>query len=272
LCAAVAIFAISLSSADEKQLEDALKKKFEGKVVTLRAFYKEDYLKYDGSGQPEFQADTGPWTVYGRVALADLKLKKDKIEMEGNRALVSWPEDGNGIGRLTHLRSDRILIEVQRNAAHQDESSIQKLLSQVFLSARDNLSEFVPEHWKRFLSGDMQIADRHRQPSRFTAPKPPAPRRVRVSQGVTEGMLVKKVQPEYPALAKAAKLQGDVVFIAVIDTQGVLKVTSVLKPLGMGIEESAMEAVNQWRYRTYLLNGEPVEVETTITVKYMLRP
>ena len=50
-----------------------------------------------------------------------------------------------------------------------------------------------------------------------------------------------------------------------------LNVTSVLKPLGLGMEESAMEAVNQWRYRSYLLNGEPVEVQTTITVKYMLR-
>jgi protein TonB len=84
-------------------------------------------------------------------------------------------------------------------------------------------------------------------------------------------MLVKKVQPEYPALAKAAKVQGDVVLIAVIDTQGVLRATSILKPLGMGMEESAMEAVNQWRYRPYTVNGEPVEVETLITVRYMLR-
>jgi hypothetical protein len=60
LCAAVASFAVSHSSADEKQLEDALKKQFERQVVTLRAFYKEDYLKYDVGDQPKFQADTGP--------------------------------------------------------------------------------------------------------------------------------------------------------------------------------------------------------------------
>ena len=140
LCAVVAGLAVSASCADEQQIEDALEKQFVGKIVTLRGFYKGDYLKYDASGQPDFQADTGPWTIYGKVAISDVKLKNDKIELEGNRALVAWPEDGNGAGKMTHIRSDRVAIQVQRDASHQDESSLQKLLAQVFLErARQSL-------------------------------------------------------------------------------------------------------------------------------------
>jgi protein TonB len=57
---------------------------------------------------------------------------------------------------------------------------------------------------------------------------------------------------------------------AVIAKDGSIAKISVLKPLGLGMEESAIEAVNKWKYQPYLVNGEPVEVETTITIKYVL--
>lgn len=99
------------------------------------------------------------------------------------------------------------------------------------------------------------------------APKP-AVAVLRVSN-ISEGNLIRKVQPAYPPLAQSARIQGVVLLQAVISRQGTIEHLKVLTghPLLVG---AALEAVSQWRYRPYVLNNEPVEVETQITVNFSL--
>ena len=101
-------------------------------------------------------------------------------------------------------------------------------------------------------------------------PPPPAPtaRPPRVSR-MMEGNLVHKVQPEYPAAAKAARIQGAVVLQAIISKDGSIANLHVLSGHPM-LVKSAIDAVSQWRYRPYYLNGDPVEVETQVTVNFVL--
>jgi len=98
---------------------------------------------------------------------------------------------------------------------------------------------------------------------------PNTPQRVRISQGVTKGLLIHKLEPTYPALARAARVQGYVVLSAVIDTNGQITNLQLVSGHPM-LVPAAIEAVRQWRYKPYLLNGQPVEVETTITVIFTL--
>jgi TonB family protein len=93
------------------------------------------------------------------------------------------------------------------------------------------------------------------------------PSRVRVSQGVMQALLVKKVDPRYPELAQRGRIQGQVVLKAVIDTNGDVKDLSLVSghPL---LAPAAFDAIKRWKYRPYLLNGQPVEVETQITVSF----
>jgi protein TonB len=100
-------------------------------------------------------------------------------------------------------------------------------------------------------------------------PKVATPTRVRVSQGVSQGLLIHKVQPTYPPLARQARVQGTVVLTAVIGKDGSIQNLRVLSGHPM-LSGSALEAVKQWRYKPYYLNGEPVEVETTINVNFTL--
>ncbi len=98
----------------------------------------------------------------------------------------------------------------------------------------------------------------------------PAVQRVRVSQGVTKGLLIYRVEPAYPPLAKQARIQGVVVMTALIDKGGNVQNLQVVSghPL---LAPAAIEAVKQWRYKPFLLNGQPVEVETTVTVNFHVR-
>ena len=100
-------------------------------------------------------------------------------------------------------------------------------------------------------------------------PKLAPPQRIRISQGVTKGLLIHRVEPVYPPLAKAARVQGEVMLSAVISVNGDIENLQLVSGHPM-LVPAAITAVRQWRYKPYLLNGQPVEVETTITVIFSL--
>ena len=101
------------------------------------------------------------------------------------------------------------------------------------------------------------------------APKIAAPQRVRVSSGVVSGLLVKRVNPVYPPLARQARIQGVVLLQAQISKDGRIENLQLISGHPM-LAPSAIEAVKQWVYRPYLLNGEPCEVDTQIQVNFTL--
>jgi periplasmic protein TonB len=98
-------------------------------------------------------------------------------------------------------------------------------------------------------------------------PKVAAPQKLRVSSGVAVGLLINRVEPQYPQMAKIAHVQGDVELQATISKTGLIENLRAVSGHPILIQ-AAMDAVKQWRYKPYLLNGEPVEIETTITVKF----
>lgn len=103
---------------------------------------------------------------------------------------------------------------------------------------------------------------------RVTPPPPVAAKTPRISV-MMEGSLIHRVDPVYPSLARAARVQGTVMLAAVIGRDGSVQNLQLLSghPL---LTTSAIDAVRQWRYRPYVLNGSPIEVDTQITVKFIL--
>jgi protein TonB len=102
-------------------------------------------------------------------------------------------------------------------------------------------------------------------PIRGTTIVPPV-RRIIISNP-SEAMLLKKVVPEYPQIARIAGAQGNVKLHAIIAKDGTIQSLTVTSGPPM-LVEAAKQAVQQWRYRPYMLNGEPIEVETVITVTF----
>src|SRR6267142_2793438 len=106
------------------------------------------------------------------------------------------------------------------------------------------------------------------------APPPPPPKAAtpaRIKQGgqVTAAAIITQTRPVYPALARQARIQGNVVLHAIIDKEGKVAQLEVMSghPL---LVQAALDAVKQWRYKPTQLNGDPVEVDTTITVTFTM--
>jgi protein TonB len=96
-----------------------------------------------------------------------------------------------------------------------------------------------------------------------------ASKKMSISAGVAGGLLVQKTAPNYPQIAKEARVSGTVVIQATISKAGSIENLHVVNGPTM-LRQAALDAVKTWRYRPYLLDGEPVEVETTVNVAFSL--
>ena len=102
------------------------------------------------------------------------------------------------------------------------------------------------------------------------AEAPPPPKRVTIGGNVIQASLIYGPRPNYPPLAKQARISGVVHLHAFISKEGTIQTLTVIPPAHPLLAPAALETVRTWRYRPTMLNGEPVEVETTIDVSFML--
>ena len=101
------------------------------------------------------------------------------------------------------------------------------------------------------------------------APPPSVPKRTFRTSTMLQGSLIRRVEPVYPPVARAARIQGPVVLAAVISKAGTIENLRTLSGHPM-LVSAAISAVSQWRYKPYILNGEAIEVDTQITVNFVL--
>ncbi len=123
--------------------------------------------------------------------------------------------------------------------------------------------------------GDIDLLSGLTETSGRAIPAPPAPPPVKTPQRIQQGgtiqaaRIINQTRPIYPVLAIQARIQGNVVLHAIIDKQGLVSELQVISG-DPRLVKAALDAVTQWRYQPTSLNGQPVEVDTTITVSFVL--
>jgi len=135
-----------------------------------------------------------------------------------------------------------------------------------------------PDDVVEFVDAPMQAPPRPEMPRVDTTvdipkgpPPPPEPRGpIRVGGDVKAPIKTSGSDPQYTSAARNAKIQGVVIVEAIIDKNGRVKSTKVLKDLPMGLSDNAEKAVRAWRFRPATLNGKPVEVYYNLTVNFTL--
>lgn len=114
--------------------------------------------------------------------------------------------------------------------------------------------------------GLARAQDTGRPRDKESMPQKPA---YRVAPGVANGNLLRKVDPQYPEEAKRNHVQGEVILQATIDRDGNIANLTIASGPAI-LAQAAFEAVRQWKYRPYKLNGEAVAVQTTIKIRFQL--
>ena len=175
-------------------------------------------------------------------AMEQLKLKMNSPE---------WKAQIEAAARMDPARIRAIVAQAQKDQAR----AMEQLRSGAFQRQMDEASRAMA---------------RLEMPSMPGADQQTEGKSIKVSGGVMAGNIVTKVQPKYPPEGKEKHLQGSVVLHAIISETGLVEQLSVVSSPDDVFSASSLEAVRQWVYRPYLLNGNPVSVDTTITVNYTL--
>jgi protein TonB len=118
-------------------------------------------------------------------------------------------------------------------------------------------------------AGDGLLTNLISGPMPILPTRPPSTARAIRTSSMLEGNLIRRVEPVYPPLARSARIQGSVVLVALISKAGTIENLRAVAGHPM-LVPAAVNAVSQWRYRPYILNSEPIEVETQITVNFSL--
>jgi TonB family protein len=259
---------LSVPLASATSLEEQLRKSYVGTQRMLRHFYDSDALKFDSSGNPTNTGKEGPWTLLAGVIIDSLQLKSGRLELQGRRRMLVFDAPNKKL--LNIALKETFWIEVQTQDGPDQASQLSAALAQVFVPDADLVS-VVPDYWRDYVARftGRQMQGKPCEDAAGSTPQP-APT-LRVSSGVAEGLKTHDVTPIYPEFARRYRIQGDLLVRAAIDKNGDLGGICIIQALGAGLDESVVNAIRQWKYRPYIFNGEPVEVETTIKVQFHMR-
>ena len=253
-----------LRADERKDLEKKLETQYKGEVLTLRKFYQGNTLKFDRAGQLIGKRDVGPWTLYGKIEVRKIKVRRKKIEIHGNRIFVGYSENHSGPRFLRSRETTKIIIV---HTSSDDQTIIARTaIPEIFLSGYTSLADVVPIHWKSFLSGDKQEKKKHTPESQTKITciacgeksveanttslptekgTPDLPHLIMVSSEVPAAKRMHYVPPRYPKIARSYGWQGTVRLTTTIDKTGNVTNLTIDRAAGMGLDEAAIEAVRQ---------------------------
>jgi TonB-like protein len=241
-------------------LEEQLRKEYAGTEQLLRHFNAENKLKFDAQGNPIGKEIPAPWTLSSPIAITKVELKDGKLRLQGPRQILVF-EDKTKLTR--RIKSDeRFSIEIETISGPDQERQLRSALARVFIAKNEPLAPLLPDYWRDYITR-LDTRDTENEPCKeWKLPKTETP--ARPPESVTEGRKIHDVPPPYPAIARRYRVGGLVEMYAIMDKGGNISRVCLLTAVGAGLDDLMAEAVKQWKYRPYLINGEPVEVETIV--------
>jgi TonB family protein len=268
---------------DRRRLEDALRPVFQNKVVFLHGFYSDSSLRFDRNGDLVGNSATGVWTVNSTILITDLRINRHNLLMlKGKRVINVFDDDTGKFVNLTSGTS--VQVELELDPAWQDAAPVLALLGKVIPSSFGPLSSSVPAYWQCWLSGrttrdkksgNWQCSLPNAEPykageAEAARTEADACKALKVGGSVKPPKVLSKADPTFTDAARFLHLQGRTVLKIIVDEHGEPRVTGIVRPLGAGLDDQAVECVRHWRFAPATRDGEPVPVEVDVEVSYRL--
>ncbi|MCI0349412.1 MAG: energy transducer TonB [Acidobacteriales bacterium] len=243
-----------------REIEAALNKRFKDQVVTLRVFYPDKELHLSSDGQYKGKNQQGSWTLWSKIKIDAIEVTARRLVIRGQRYYVAYHTEK---GRFINIASrDNAAIFIDFGSTPVTPESVQSALENVALKKEERLSDIVPTEWQGVLRAD-ERGDPIPSPKSVQGP-------AKVGEGVRAPRVLSAPDPTYGKEARKAKLEGRVVLWVVLNPDGRIGEVRIVKPLGMGLDERAVDAVRTWRFEPAKRDGVPVPVQINIEVNYRL--
>jgi TonB family protein len=289
-----------LYAADE--LDQHLRDKYDDKTLVLRDFYRGERLRYDSAGMSTGSAVPGDWTVNGFVRVTSLSLSGHRLTIQADRlSLVNGGQtfgfqQSGGKKKEKAKKASGLRIEVEFDPSGITGEKADAALSRIFLTSQDRFADLVPDYWKPCVLAASTGKGRKQYiacgfPLEFAAIPGVVPKSderaesvqggdaeakgsdlqvVPIGKGVTPPRRVSGPDPDLSTEARQLGYHGAIGLLIVVDKNGQVRNIRVSKPLGLGLEHKAVEAVTKWRFNPAEKDGQPVAVELGVQVDFRL--
>lgn len=265
----------STLAAANTDLENALTREYKDKVLILRHPVPGDSLRFDSSGKLLKPRQEAPWTVDGAIAITYVEVTSKTLTIQGNRCWYGFDQRNASFLPARTKSKNQVKIEVALDSPLNDLAQADAVLDRVFVRDEQELITAVPEYWRPFLAkyygraelaeaaGETTVSENARRqvvkldPKTIKAPKPvftPAPDLLYAQRSI-------------PEIAEYT-IRGVVVLNAIIDKAGKVLDPRIVRPIGFGLDEQAIAAVQNWKFKPATSKGEPVAVEMGLEVQF----
>ena len=278
--AITALLALTLLPAGsawaDRSLEAQTKFDYLDKVLTLRHFYSADHLRFRSDGTLQGDALVGPWTVDGQLMVEDVQLRGGRLLIKGRRihrvfdsqhnpqdelSRVENGHDKQSKDREKVLRHLKVEIEIELPSDKPGQKEISSAMHSVFVTGSDSMLDIVPSYWRAYFA---------KQEGKPVPPMKESVYTFKARGGMSPPRAIYQPDPEYAEEARRAKYQGTDVLSLIVDPSGAPRDLQVVMPLGLGLDEKAVEAVSTWKFKPAQKDGEPVSVLLNVEVQFRL--
>jgi TonB family protein len=265
LLLAASLFQTAAAHADS--LKDALNDKYKNQILALRSPLTKGDQKFDSAGHSLSIAKSSGWLLYGGISVKKIDLSPDTLRVEGDGA-TSYLE--KRIGKVIVMpfgKARNIEIHLDQPLNSVDEADA--IMDRIFFLGPDAVDHIRPEFRRADdNTPDSEISKVSQRGFSHASANTAG------SNGNDDKVLPPRPTytpvPDFSAQARHAKFQGTVVLGILIDKAGKISRIRLDRPVGMGLDENAMESVKQWRFSPATRNGEPVAVAMSIEVGFNL--
>jgi len=246
------------------RIQDELNSAYKGQIRLLRNFYSGNDLEYDQSGALLSGGIPGPWTL-ADVEIKGIMVTAQGIEILGNR-MGTWFR----YGKPSFVKISKLKIHLARPVSDADtEATLQPIFRKIFTDPGEDLRPMVPDFWKYYLGGTDSKSRSAASRATLEENKIPIAKAGDASaRQVTAPRVVYSPDPDYPKEARSHHIEGVSRLGTVIDATGAAGNIAILEPVGMGLDEQAVLAIKQWKFRPAMKNGQPVRVQINVEVAF----
>ena len=269
LCSGIAVlclFAGFVPTSHAQSTESELKSQLAHKPLYLRGLWRNDDLHFDSGGKLIGDSDATSFTLSG-IEVVKVKLEKDRLQLRCRR--VGLELDGSTpkrvplrVGTLWSSHEEEVKIDVAAPASH-DYGSV---LDAIFVDNIADLMPSLPPWWQPYAHKHFLTASVSYDPYAASSSDALA----RYGHEVVLPAPVNNTEPEFNTYAKLLMFKGTALIHMTIDKSGAPSKLSIKRPLGLGLDEQAIEAVRNWLFIPATRNGRPLSVEVDMEVNFQI--
>lgn len=241
--------------------KDEITALLDGQPLLLRGFWIEDKLEFDENGTPKKPYRTGSFTE-SAFKFGSAKLDGDKVTIEGSRVGLLFEKGAMQRVPLPKSQKDatpeKITIVIDGDKA----GDFSRELDAIFATRIADIDSTLPDYWQKYMLKGLPHEDK--------TPGDPSEKPYHVAGNVKPPKLLHMANPKFSDAARRTKTSGTVEVYVICEPDGKPSHIVIAKPVGMGLDERAAEAVSQYKFQPATKDGKPVRVDLYIDVNFQI--